>query len=167
MDLTGPQFTFVQAMSQAVNDPERRDRTIAVQGDEFRLRFDPEPGVNMTIEGVEAPDQTRNTLFHATDERPASYPPGLPFLPGVAASVIGPDGSGAVQWWNVADVEGALAEIRAQCAAGGWTEGAETGLDFIPGFRMLGFERADGLQRTVQVAFTGNGTMIQLLHSRD
>ncbi len=167
MDLTGPQFAFAQALSQAVNDPERQDRIVAVEGTEFQLRFDPEPGVNMTIEGVEAPDETRNTLFHATDERPASYPPELPFLPGVAASVMGWNESASVQWWGVPDVEGALAELRARGAEEGWTEGAETGLDFLPGLRILNFERADGSQRMVHVTSTGNGTMIQLLQGRD
>jgi hypothetical protein len=167
MDLTGPQFAFARVMSEALLDPDRQDRIVAVEETEFRLRFDPEPGVNVTIEGVEAPDETRSTIYHTTDERPASYPPEVPFLPGVAASVMGRDGSGVVQWWSVADVEGAIAELRAQCADDDWVEADETGMEFIPGIRILNFERADGMTRMINVVSTGTGTMIQLLQSRD
>ncbi|HYW14282.1 MAG TPA: hypothetical protein VE871_20110 [Longimicrobium sp.] len=163
MDPTGPQFAFARVMSEALLGPDRHDRIVAVEETGFRLRFDPEPGVNMTIEGVEAPNETRSTVYHPTDERPASYPPEVPFLPGVAASVMGRDGSASVQWWGVPDVEDAVTALRAQCAADGWVEGAETGLDFLPGFRTLNFERADGGQRTILVVPTGNGTMIQLV----
>lgn len=165
-DLQDAQDALPQTLMDAMRDPARRDRTVEVDGTGFRLRFDPEHGVDMRLEAVEAPDEARYTTYHAVDERPASYPAELPFLPRARASVSGRTGNAAVQWWNVPDVEGALAELRAQGAAGGWTEGAETGLDVLPGFRMLGFERADGLRRMVQVASTGNGTMIQLLHAR-
>lgn len=171
MDANAPQHAPPQALLDAMRDPARRDQTVAVDGADFRLQFDPEPGVDMRVEAVEAPDQTRNTIYHAADERPASYPPELPFLPGVAASVMlfpgGPDAGASATWFNVPDVEGALAGLRAQTAADGWVEGDETGYDFLPGFRMLSFERADGIGRMIQVASTGNGTMISLVQSRD
>ncbi|HST60032.1 MAG TPA: hypothetical protein VLK84_15105 [Longimicrobium sp.] len=170
MDPKNPQHPFPQALVDAARDPARQDQTVAVEGTAFRLQFDPEPGVDMRVEAVEAPDHTRNTLFHATDERPASYPPELPFLPGLATSVfVFPGGAdaGASIMWNVPDVEGALAELRAQCAADGWAEEAEGGLDFLPGLRMLNFERADGSQRVLHVTSSGGGTMISLVQSRD
>lgn len=171
MDATGPQYAFAQALHQAVLDPERRDRTVVVDGTDVRLRFDPEPGVDIRIEAVEGADEMRHTVFHAADERPASYPPELPFLPGLGASVMsagGADAGAQATWWGVADVEGAVAELRAQSAASGWTEGDETVLDFVPGlppFRTLTFRRADGGERGIQVAPMGDKAMISVMHS--
>lgn len=163
MDLTGPENAIVQAMRDALLDPPRRDQTVSVEGEEAEVRFDPEPGVDVRVQFPQAPEGMALTTYKAADERPASYPPELPFLPGVPASVTGRDGNASVQWWSVPDVEGALAELRAQCAADGWVEGAETGIEFLPGFRILNFERADGMTRVIHVVSTGNGTMIQLL----
>ncbi len=166
MDPKSPQHVIPQALQDAISDPARRDQTVTVEGNDVQLRFDPEPGVDLRMEFPQAPDGMAFTTYRATDERPASYPPGIPFLPGVAASVAGRDGNASVQWWGVPDVEGALADLRAQCAADGWVEGAETGIEFLPGFRILNFERADGMPRVIHVASTGNGsTMIQLLQS--
>lgn len=167
MDPESTQHGIPQALQNALLDPARRDQTVTVDGEDVRLRFDPEPGVHVRMELPQAPGGMAFTTYKATDERPASYPPELPFLPGVAASVTGRGGNASVQWWNVPDVEGALAGLRAHAAADGWAEGAETRLDFLPSLRILNFQRADGTQRVVHVTPTGGGTMIQLVHGCD
>jgi hypothetical protein len=173
MNPTGPENAIVQAMRDALLDPARRDQTVPVEGDAADVRFDPEPGVDVRVQFPQAPEGMALTTYKAADERPASYPPALPFLPGVSVSMLAlPKKGDAGAWalWGVPDgeVERVLADLRAQSAAGGWVEREESGFDFLPGFRTLNFEGADGRQRMLQVASGGDGNaMITLLDDRD
>ncbi len=167
MDPDTSHLAPIRTLEQAMRNPARQDRIVAVDGTDVQLRWDPELGVDLQVEAVRAPDQTRQTTYHAADERPASYPPDLPFLPGIKATVfVSPGGTATASWWNVADVEGAVVALRGQCAAGGWQDGTESGIDVLPALRIIRFQRADGMGRTLQVAPTGNGTMILLVQSR-
>ncbi len=175
MDPTKPQHTFPQALADAIRDPARRDQIVAVNGNVLQLQFDPEPGVDRRVTSPSMPGGMPNTTYIAADERAASYPPELPFLPGLAVSVQalpeGMAGGASATWWQVADVEGAVAELRAQSTADGWLEGAETVLAVIPGFpalRILNFERAKGERRLIHVSPTGSGnTALSVMHPAD
>jgi hypothetical protein len=175
MDPKDPQHVIPQALQDAISDPARRDQTVTVDGTDFRLQFDPEPGVDRRVTSPQMPGGMPSTTYVAADERAASYPPELPFLPGLAVSVQefpeGMAGGASATWWQVAGVEGAVAKLRAQSTADGWLEGAETVLAVIPGFpalRILNFERAKGERRLIHVSPTGSGnTVISVMHPAD
>ncbi|HEV3048858.1 MAG TPA: hypothetical protein VGX50_01035 [Longimicrobium sp.] len=162
MDPSRPQDAIPQALLDAVLDPERRDQTVATPDGELELRFDPEPGVGMRIHAPAAPAETIVTTYDGDAERPASYPPGLPYLPGIKVMVGGP-AAGAWAMWNVPGLQAALAELQAQSAAAGWTESSEPGDDDpIPGLRTIHFRRPDGERRVLQITPVGEGGMISL-----
>lgn len=173
MDLPDPENAIPRELRDAVLDPARRDQTVSVEGGEVEVRFDPEPGVDVRMQFPQAPEGMAFTTYNAADERPASYPPELPFLPGIAATVLAPaDGEDAGAWamWGVpeAELEGVLDSLRTQSAADGWVEGEESGLGFLPGLRILSFEQPDGRQRMLQVVSTGgDNAMISLLEPRE
>lgn len=161
MDPSRPQEAIPQALLDAVLDPDRRDQTVVTGDGELELRFDPEPGVDMRIHAPAAPAETTVTTFDGDAARPASYPPELPYLPGIKAMVGGP--ANAWVMWNVTGAEAALTEIYAQSAAAGWTESSEPRDDDpIPGLRTIRFHRPDGVRRDIQIAPVGEGAMISL-----
>lgn len=143
----------------------RTDRTVTLEGTDLHLRYTPEPGIDMRIEGTD-PEQPGaaavSTVFDVAAERPASYPPGLPYLPGLKVSVLDvPDRAfPSAMWLPVDDLEPALAEILAQSEAAGWAESTDSEGPPPPGLRMLILARP-GARRTVIVGTVpGNGTIM-------
>jgi len=158
---------------QALSDPTKRtDRTVTLDDVALELRYSPEPGVDLCIRASDpnAPaDVVVSTGFEAAAQRPASYPPELPYLPGLKVSVQAlPDGRTALvlaTWWMVDDADAALAEILAQSAAAGWTEAAGPCTVPIPGIRTLTLHRPDH-QREISIVTLEAHAMIQLIDSR-
>lgn len=154
-----------RALLDAVADPARRDRTVSADGTDFQLRYDPEPGVELRVHATAAPDETLVVVYAAATERPPSYPPGMPFLPGTRASLRIPSEDSGVWFamWNVLDRELALAELFAQSTAAGWTEAGED--DTVPGLRILHFNHPKGRERTIHVTRLDDHAMISLVDS--
>jgi hypothetical protein len=166
MSSTDPLAAIPRALRDATMDPERRDQDIVVDGVDVRVRYDPEPGVDRRVHVAEGAEGMTMTSFGAAAERPASYPADLPYLPGLKASVNGrsdaPDSTRGVTWWSVPDMDRALAELRAQSAAAGWTE-EDAGIPVpLPGIQMIGFGHADGRKRLVHATAVGQTSMIAL-----
>jgi hypothetical protein len=162
MDQIHPQDAIPQALLDAVLHSDRRDQTVATPDGELELRFDPGPGVDMRIYAPAAPAETAITTYAGDPEPPASYPPELPYLPGIKV-MVGEPAAGAWAMWNVASLEAALAQLRAQSAAAGWTESSEPGGDDpIPGLWMIHLRRRDGVRRAILITPVGVGAMISL-----
>ena len=161
MSHADPLSAIPQALRDALLDPERRDRSVVVEGAEVQVRYDPEPGVEQRVHVAEGAEEMTMTSYEAVAERPASYPPELPFIPGLRVSV---QGAGAT-WWTVPDVDYALAELRAQSTAAGWTESAEPD-EMLFGMRSFDFVRDDGRERSIHVTPFGKGSMIMLHDTR-
>jgi hypothetical protein len=143
---------------------DRTDRTVTLDGDEMRMRYSPEPGIDLRIEATDPDDPDRvvvATTYEAHAERPAGYPPAMPYLPGLKASVtVFPGGAAmSVAWFAVPDAEAAAAEILAQGAAAGWKSAGSEEMD-VANVRIIEMTRA-GLRRSVIVSsFDGNGTLM-------
>lgn len=161
MSHADPLSAIPQALRDALLDPERRDRSVVVDGAEVQVRYDPEPGVERRVHVAEGAEEMTMTSYEAVAERPASYPPELPFIPGLKVSL---QGAGAT-WWTVPDVDYALAELRAQSTAAGWTESAAPN-EMMFGMRSFDFVRADGRERSIHVTPFGKGSMIMLHDTR-
>lgn len=162
---------YVQAVRDANFESDRTDRTVSLLDIDLQLRYAPEPGVEMRVQGLDAGEPVagaESVLYEGAAERPASYPPGLPFLPGVKVSLSrSPAGPSSVAWlamWNVPDAETALADLLAQCAASGWTREPEPDAPPIPGLRMIPLER-EGRERMINVVPVGENAMISLVDS--
>jgi hypothetical protein len=163
MNPADPLDAVPQALRDAVLDPDRRDQTVIVDGADVRVRFDPEPGVDQRVHVAEGGRELTVTRFEGAAERPASYPADLPYLPGQRGSVSTPGGPAAVRsvtWWSLADLQGALAQVRAQSAAAGWIEYETPGADILPGLRMIEFHHPDGRERLVQTVAGGETAMM-------
>jgi hypothetical protein len=164
------QHAITEALS-AIDPADHTDRTVMIDDTEVRMRYAPEPGVELHVQAMDAGEPVAGTEFvgyEAASARPASYPPELPYLPGLTVSLWqSPDGASAsCTWFNVADAESALADLLAQCAASGWVQVARTEIQPIPGMRMIHLQR-DGVERMVNVGSTGDAAMISLLHNMD
>lgn len=150
----------------AITPENRTDRTVTLAGADVRMRYSPEPGVDVRIESSD-PDEPGgvvvNTLFESDGDRPPAYPPELPFLPGLKAAVMAaPDRPAPlVTWMMVPDVDAAVAEIVAQSTAGGWTESAEADEPVMPGLRMIALTRP-GQRRSMIVTSFGDHSSIVL-----
>jgi hypothetical protein len=170
MDPSRPHPLF-EAISSLFSSPDRIDRKVAVEDAELELRYDPEPGVDYRIRGSDAATPAHRaeaTGFQAAEERPETYPPGLPYLPGHKVSVQALPGSrGAVvaTWWIEGAADGILAEILAQSAASGWAHDPDGDASPIPSVRMLTFRRPDR-QRVITVSDLGERASIQLIDGR-
>lgn len=165
MSADDPLPAIPQALRDAMMDPERRDQDLTVDGVNVRVRYDPEPGVEQRVHVAQGAKAMTTTNFAAAVERPASYPADLPYLPGLKASLNGvdrPDATPAVTWWSVPDMDGALAELRAQSAAAGWTEEDPIVPAPLPGIRMIGLRHPDGRSRRVQATVAGQMSVITL-----
>ncbi len=164
------QNPIMQALS-AIDPADRTDRTVMIDDTEVRMRYAPEPGVEMHVQAMDAGEPvagTESVTYEAGAERPASYPPELPYVPGLRVWLWqSPDGASAsVTWFNVADAESALTDLLAQCAASGWVQVAGPGLPPIPGMRMIHLQR-DDVPRMINVVSTGDAAVISLLHNMD
>ncbi|HEY0017113.1 MAG TPA: hypothetical protein VGC13_12370 [Longimicrobium sp.] len=161
---------YVRAVRDANFESDRTDRTVSLMDVDLQLRYAPEPGVEMRVQGLDAGEPVagaESVLYEGAAERPASYPPGLPFLPGVKVSVSrSPAGPSPVAslMWNVPDAETALADLLAQCAASGWAREPEPDEPLIPGLRMIHLER-EGRERMINVVSIGENAMISLVDS--
>ena len=100
-------------------------------------------------------------------EKPASYPPDLPFVPGASVSIAtivsGDDkGSGrTVTWMKPPDLDEALNVIRAQLVADGWVEGEKTGSSTLHGpVTGYTFRKGDRARQLMVMAF---GPMTQVM----
>lgn len=164
MSTADPLSAIPQPLLDAMLDPERRDQSVVVDGADVQVRFNPEPGVDQRVEISEGAEAVTMTTYEAAAERPASYPADLPYLAGHKVSVHARSDSAesgrAAMWWNIADLDGALAQLRVQSAAAGWEEENTTNL--IPGVRMIDFRHPDGRHRLVQTAATGETSTISL-----
>lgn len=149
----------------ALSSADRTDRTVTLAGDELRMRYSPEPGIDVRIEGFSGDDPAVSmvsTIFEPGAERPAGYPPQLPYLPGLKASVTAfPDPAPpTVAWFKLPDPGRAAAEILAQSAAAGWRESSDEGDLVATNVRMIEMTRP-GLRRTLIVSsFAGHGTLM-------
>lgn len=167
MEPTSPR-DYVQAVRDANFESDRTDRTISFLDVDLQLRYAPEPGVEVRVQGLDAGEPvagTESVLYEAALERPTSYPAGLPFLPGVKVSLLqSPKGPSPVNslMWNVPDAETALADLLAQCAASGWTREPEPDEPLIPGLWMIHLER-EGRERVINVMSVGEHAMISLV----
>ena len=165
-----PHADFVQAFRDAFPEGDRTDRSVSLEGVELGLTYDPQPGVELRIEGTDPQDPGEPaavvTGYAAAAERPASYPPELPYVAGLKVStMISPDGGSAgatATWWKVSQPDAVLADILAQSAAAGWTESTEPDPPLPPGIRMISLHRG-GERRVVHVASAGENAMIMLL----
>lgn len=169
MEPTSPD-DYAQAVRDANFESDRTDRTVSFLDVDLQLRYAPEPGVEMRVQGLDAGEPVpgvESVVYEGAAERPASYPPGLPFLPGVKVSLSqSPSGPSPVAslMWNVPDAETALADLLAQCAAGGWTREPEPDEPLIPGLRMIHLQREDR-ERMINVVSVGENAMISLVDS--
>jgi hypothetical protein len=164
------QNAMMQALV-AIDPADRTDRTVMMDGVEVRMRYAPEPGVELRSQAMDAGEPVAGTEFvayEAASGRPASYPPELPYVPGLKVSLWqSPDGASAsITWFNVADAESALTDLLAQCAASGWVQVAGPGFPPIPGMRMIHLQRGD-VPRMINVVSMGDTAMISLLHNMD
>jgi hypothetical protein len=158
------QQQIMQELS-AINPENRTDRTVTLAGDDLRLRYSPEPGVDVRIEASdpEEPDAVvANTVYEASAERPAAYPPELPYLPGLKAGVTAVPGRAfpVVTWFMLPDVDAAAAEIVAQSTAAGWTESPEDDEPVTPGLRMLALTRPGQRRSVIVTSFGDNSTIV-------
>jgi hypothetical protein len=159
---------YVRAVRDANFDSDRTDRTVSLVDVDLQLRYAPEPGVEMRVQGLDAGEPVagaESVVYEGAPDRPASYPPGLPFLPGVKVSLSqSPAGPSSVTslMWNVPDAEAALADLLAQCAASGWTREPESDEPLIPGLRMIHLER-EGRERMINIVSIGENAMISLM----
>lgn len=171
MDPSHP-HPMARALADALFPSNRTNRTVTVEDMSFELRYDPEPGVDQRVQVTDAeePDEAVVvTGFDAAAERPPSYPPEMPYLPGVKVSLMDlPDRPGAsATWWMLEDVEAALAGILAQSEAAGWApaDGADEG-PITPGVRMIALARP-GQGRTIIVASMGAHSMITVMDNAE
>lgn len=164
MDRSHP---MARALTDAITSSDRTDRTVTVEDMSIELRYAPEPGVDLRIQATDPgePAAVVVTEFDAAADRPPSYPPELPHLPGVKVSMMDvPDRAGATATWGMlADVESALAEILAQSEAAGWApaDGSDEG-PITPGVRVIALARP-GRGRTIIVASVGADSMITVM----
>ncbi|HEX6037591.1 hypothetical protein [Longimicrobium sp.] len=167
MSTANPLDGIPQPLLDAMLDPERRDQSVVVDGADVRVQFNPEPGVDQRVHIAEGAEGMTMTTFEAAEDRPASYPADLPFLPGLKASVHAradePDRNRAVMWWSLPDLDDALTRIRAQCDAAGWVEDEST--EFLPGLRMIDFRHPDGRSRMVQTTAMGETSSVSLFEN--
>jgi hypothetical protein len=159
---------MVREFVENVSSSDRTDRTVEFEDVSFDLRYALRPGVDVRIQASGAGDPEAAalaTIYDAAADRPPSYPPELPFLPGVKASVMDlPERAGASATWGMLpDLEAALAGVLAQSEAAGWTpaEGADEG-QITPGVWMIALARP-GQGRTIIVASLGADSMITVL----
>lgn len=160
-----PSQSIWQALS-AISPSDRTDRTVTVDGAGVQMRYAPEPGVDMRVEVADSKDSdavTVATTFGAGADRPASYPPELPYLPEHRALVTGGQKGGWTAVWFVASgVERVAAEILSQSAAAGWSDAASSeGGMLVPGMRIVELTRP-GLRRTVMISSFGENGSITL-----
>lgn len=159
------QQQIVQELS-ALSTSDRTDRTATLNGTGLQMRYSPAPGVDMRIEASDPEEPGAvavSTVFDGGTARPPSYPPELPYLPGLKASITAVPGRGSapVAWLMVPDVEGAVAQILAQSTAAGWSESAEADDELPPGLRTIELIRP-GLRRSVIVTSFGDISSIVL-----
>ena len=160
-----PSQSIWQALS-AISPSDRTDRTVTANGAEVQMRYAPEPGVDMRVQIADPRDPeavTVSTTFGTGADRPASYPPELPYLPEHRALVTGGRQGGWTAVWFVASgVESVAAEILSQSAAAGWSEAASSeGGMLVPGMRIVELARP-GLRRTVMISSFGENGSITL-----
>jgi hypothetical protein len=107
--------------------------------------------------------------FEGYTERPESYPVDLPFLPGVTANLTEFEErpGRTVNWFIPSDPDRALAELRSQMEAEGWTEENETTMP-NPFGTMTSVEFRKGeLKRTLVVSRFGEHNKIMLMEQAE
>jgi DNA-binding transcriptional LysR family regulator len=167
MDPSRP-HPLAQALTDAISPSDRTDRTVAVEDMDFALRYAPEPGVDLRIRTsvADEPDQAVVvTNFDAAAERPPSYPPELPYLPGLKVGVMAlPDRPGlSAMWLMPDDVESAAAAIRAQSEAAGWMQSDEPGVGVFRAEIQTIVLTREGWCRTIVVVSLGASSTITLV----
>jgi hypothetical protein len=171
MDPSRP-HPLAQALVDAISPSDRTDRTVTVEDMDLELRYAPEPGVDMRIRtsAADEPDQgVVVTNFDAAAERPPSYPPELPYLPGLKVGVMASPGRPGVSamWLMLEDVESAAAAIRAQSEAAGWVQAYEPDAGPLPpGIRTIVLTRG-GRSRTMVVVSLGASSTITLVDAAE
>lgn len=163
-DLEGFRLLAEQLRNPAPADEELVDN----QGRRWRARSHPAPGTRLILEPLDSTARPI-TLFEPAAERPAAWPPDLPFVAGAVAAVGDvPSAPPArmVVWSEMLDAEAVARQIQAEGEATGWE--TTRPLSRFAGFPIaMGESRRGPGRRQLSVMNAGERSAVTLMQSTD
>ena len=162
-----PDTEGLRLLAEYLRNPGSGDEEVLDRnGRRWRVRARPEPGVRFIFEALDG-KSVPMTMYDPSDMRPASYPPDLPFVPGVPAAVAGVPSSPEarmVVWSELPDAHAIARQIEAAGLAEGWQ--TTKPMTAFAGFPIsMGEFRLGNLHRHLSVMSAGENSAITLMQS--